>query len=115
LIGIDKMPIQIAFRVVEAAGDVRLQRSDVLSLATIARYTSPDGTVGADETGKPMSDPSAVAKKIGAAGSTIRKSFGSLERAGYIQWRRAWSPELGGFGGVAASVRIILPDHTPQS
>jgi hypothetical protein len=61
-----------------------------------------------------MSDHRNVAEQIGAAGSTVRKSFGVLERAGYIEWQRGWSPEKGGFTGVTGSVRIVIPDQSPQ-
>lgn len=74
--------------------------------AYIARHADPSGVVGTDANGRPVAEPRSVAAAIGLGESTVFKSLTVLDRDGFIEWRKASTPER--FQGITGRVRLLL-------
>lgn len=101
--------MSIQNRILEGTLDLRLRGTELHALAYLGTGADSTGVVGVDETGRSLADPLNLAETVGLAPSTIYGVLNRLEKFGYIQWQRGWSPERGGFDARPSQIRIILP------
>jgi hypothetical protein len=74
--------------------------------AYLGRKADANCVVGVDESGRPIAEPKAVGRAIGLGESTVYKALMLLDRAGWIVWDRATTPEK--FTGLSGRVRLVL-------
>jgi hypothetical protein len=96
-------------RVIDAASDPRLSAVAIRTLAHLARHADDVGNIGADDEGRPLSNPLNVAPAISIGKSTAFKAFALLEECGYVRWER--HPGIKHQEAVPGKLRIVLPEN----